>query len=58
MNTILFIGTIIYILIAIKALTIGSNFNFILWIKYKKEYVDWYNSIQKMKFVPKEKQNV
>jgi hypothetical protein len=29
-------------LIALKAVIIGSDFNFIKWIKYRKKYTNWY----------------
>lgn len=29
-------------LIALKALTIGSDFNFYLWFKHGKKYTEWY----------------
>lgn len=28
--------------IVIKSLTIGSDFNFVNWIRYGKKYTDWY----------------
>lgn len=31
-------------IIAFKAIFIGSDFNFIAWIKYGKKYTDWYNA--------------
>lgn len=36
---ILFVG---FGLVYLKAITIGSEFNFYYWFKYKKEYTDWY----------------
>ena len=30
--------------VALKGLTIGSEFSFYYWFKYKKEYYRWYKS--------------
>lgn len=38
-------GTILIVLlvvVAVKSLTIGSEFNFYYWYKYGKKYTDWY----------------
>ena len=35
---------IVLLFIALKSLVIGSDFNFIAWIKDKKKYIDWYSS--------------
>lgn len=44
---------IIFIIIAIKSMTIGSSFSFFLWIKYGKKYYSWYNkTILSAKFEP------
>lgn len=29
-------------LVALKALIVGSDFNFLKWFKYGKKYTDWY----------------
>ncbi|MFA5071124.1 MAG: hypothetical protein WC511_02015 [Candidatus Pacearchaeota archaeon] len=34
----------LFILVAIKALTIGSSFNFYYWWKYGHKYTSWYFS--------------
>jgi hypothetical protein len=36
--------TICFVIVWLKAITIGSDFNFILWIKYGKLYTNWYNN--------------
>ena len=35
------------LLVAWKAIAIGSEFDFILWFKYKKKYTNWYNNREK-----------
>jgi hypothetical protein len=29
---------------ALKAWTVGSDFNFVLWFKYGREYLHWYDN--------------
>jgi len=36
--------TTLMLLIALKALIIGSDFSFYFWIKYNTEYLNWYLS--------------
>lgn len=36
------IGKIIMGLVAIKALSVGSDFSLYLWFKYGKKYTKWY----------------
>lgn len=36
------LAKIVFILIAMKAVTFGSDFNFHLWRKHKRLYWDWY----------------
>jgi hypothetical protein len=45
----LFVIRLLMFLIVLKSITIGSDFNFILWFKYKKQYTDWYNNRPKFK---------
>jgi hypothetical protein len=33
---------ILLLLVFIKSLTVGSDFSFVKWIKYKKQYTYWY----------------
>ena len=42
---------VLIILVVCKAVLIGSEFNFITWIKYGKRYTKFYNS--RPKFDPK-----
>ena len=42
MEMIMIILRWILLAIVLKSLTVGSNFSFHLWLKYKKEYTDWY----------------
>ena len=44
MYSIEIIWGIIATLIAIKAIVIGSDFNFYYWIKEGKKYTTWYNN--------------
>ena len=36
-------------LVALKAIIIGSDFNFFYWFKYKRNYWDWYNNREEFK---------
>ena len=36
----------------IKALTVGSNFSFHLWVKYGRKYIRWYDKWMDQKFDP------
>lgn len=47
--TISYITHFIVLLTAIKAVTIGSDFNFYLWYKHGKKYLYWYNRREKFK---------
>jgi hypothetical protein len=33
---------ILFCLIALKSMIIGSEFSFYFWFKYKKKYIKWY----------------
>jgi len=37
--------------VLVKAITIGSDFNFYHWIRYGKEYTKWYNRTSRPKFM-------
>lgn len=41
------------VLVCIKAIFIGSDFSIRTWLKYGKEYSDWYDN--RPEFVPREK---
>ena len=45
---------VVILLVFLKSITVGSSFSFNLWIKYGKEYSDWYFDYENRKF-PKEK---
>ncbi len=36
-------------ILAFKAITIGSEFNFYYWFKYGRRYWDWYNKREEFK---------
>jgi hypothetical protein len=44
------IGLWLLVVIGLKALTIGSEFNFLLWCKHGKKYSTWY--FNRPKFTP------
>lgn len=44
MKNIHYIVKIIIVLVFIKVIIIGSDFNFYLWYKFGKDYSNWYNS--------------
>jgi hypothetical protein len=44
MDTLLNILNIILAGVALKAIIIGSEFNFYNWFKYGEEYTHWYNN--------------
>jgi len=33
---------IVLVVAVIKSITIGSEFNFFMWLKHKKKYTQWY----------------
>jgi hypothetical protein len=41
-NYIFMVTFYVYLITLAKALTIGSEFNFYLWIRYGKKYMSWY----------------
>jgi len=43
--------TIILALVALKAITIGSDFNFWYWIKWGKIYTEWYFNKERTTFI-------
>jgi hypothetical protein len=43
-ETILDFGTMMAGLVALKAILIGSDFNFIALIEYRNQYWNWYNN--------------
>lgn len=44
------LGYIALLAVAVKAMTIGSSFSFLLWIKYGSKYTDWYFEKETQKF--------
>ena len=42
---------IISLLVSIKAFTIGSDFNFLLFLKHGKKYSRWYESLNRNTFI-------
>ena len=49
------IAMFVLLLVLIKSMFIGSDFNFVNWIKYGKEYTNWYFAKRRQEFDPKEK---
>ena len=38
------VGVTLLVLVALKALTVGSDFNLLWWCKYRGKYTQWYFS--------------
>ena len=40
----------------LKSITIGSTFNFWLWLKYGRDYFNWYRTLMEQEYKPNYKE--
>jgi hypothetical protein len=53
MDILLNVFNFLIAMIALKAMVVGSNFNFYLFLKHGSEYLEWYEQWDNQNFTPK-----